>query len=92
MKKKTHTRTITVLLITGVLMYGAISLAMAAAELRDALELTESLQSEIESAEKENKILSISAGNLGSEESVRARAEEFFDFTDPHEIIFADFN
>ncbi|MDO4816590.1 MAG: hypothetical protein Q4A83_08355 [Bacillota bacterium] len=90
MKRKTQARAVTTLLITGLLLYGAVFLATAASELRDALELTRAMTEEMARAEGENITLKERATDIGSEESIKAEAEEFFDFIDPHEIIFAD--
>lgn len=90
MRKKMNT--VTLLLLVGVLTYGAISLASAAAELQDAMEMTETLVREIEDAERENRTLSEKAESIDGEDAVRAGARDTFGFTDSHEIIFVDMN
>ncbi len=86
--KKNHT--VTVLMLAGVLLYSAASLMSASSQLKDAVNLTQELTRKIENAEKENLALSERVRSIGSEQSVKSEAEEFFGFTDPHGFVFID--
>lgn len=86
------TRTVTVLLITGLMIFAAASLIDAEIQLRGEEKITAELMLETESEERENEILTAQAESLYSDEAEKAFAESFFGLTDPHKIIFEDVN
>ena len=86
------TRSITALVITGLMLYAIISLVSAMMQLERTTAQTAELKAEIEIAEKENAALSSKAESIGSDESLMEYAEEFFGYTDADKVIFVDKN
>ena len=82
--------TVTVLLMLGLLLYAVVSFTAAAKELNAAQEMTAQLTEEIENAEAENERLQQEAASLGTDESLKAFAEDFFGLTDPDKVVFTD--
>lgn len=83
-------RTVTFLLVLGLMVYAAVSLVTAASELRGAETLTAELQSGIEMVESENAELKKQAEGLNSDAAAKEFAEEFFGFSDPEKTVFED--
>ena len=82
--------TVTVLLMLGLLLYAAVSLTAAAKELNAAREMTAELTEELENAEAENERLRQETASLGTDESMREFAEDFFGFTATDKVVFTD--
>lgn len=86
------TRTVTALLITGLMIFAAASLIDAEIQLRGEEKITAELMQETENEERKNEVLTGQAESLYSDEAEKAFAESFFGFSDPHKIIFEDVN
>lgn len=86
------TRSITALVITGLMLYAIINLVSAMLQLERTRVQTTELQAEIEIAEKENAALREKTESIGSDESLMEYAEAFFGYIDTDKIIFVDKN
>jgi len=83
-------KTVISLLVTALLVYAAVGLVTSAQELKQAMEMTEALRREIETAEGENRALREELENADGEKDVLSNAEELSGYTSAHEIIFID--